>query len=418
MFSKVKGFRDIYGDEIRYWKKFEDIFTEVFNKYDYQEFKLPILEKVELFKRGIGDTTDIVEKEMFVFKDRGGEKLALRPEGTASLVRGYIENKIYTQGLISKYYYYGPMFRRERPQKGRFRQFYQAGVEVFGSNLPIVDAEVIKTMYEILISCGIGDIITLNINSLGCPICRPAYKDKLISFLSSQKDHLCSDCNNRLEKNPLRVLDCKVDRCKSAVSNAPLMVDHLCSDCNEHFKQVKKFLLHFNVNYNINPYMVRGLDYYVRTAFEFNTEFLGASNAVGGGGRYDGLIKTLGGPDIPGIGYAIGADRVVTLMMEKNIIPDLPTKISVIFFNETFEEGFKLLDLLRSQSYTAIYDYEMGSFKNQFKKADRSGSRLAVIIGTDEKEKGVYKVKDLITGNQIEVEQTKLLEEINKIIRK
>lgn len=416
LFTKVKGFRDIFNEEIKYWNKVEKIFYDIFKKYDYTEFKLPILEKVELFKRGIGDTTDIVEKEMFVFDDKGGDKLALRPEGTASMVRAYIENKLYSSSNLSKYYYYGPMFRRERPQKGRFRQFTQLGIEVFGSNAPMVDAEVIKTMDEIFAKCDIKDLVKPNINSLGCADCRPDYKKKLISFLTSRKESLCEDCKNRLEKNPLRILDCKIESCKAEVINAPLMIDNLCSNCSEHFEDVKKFLKSFGVNYEINPFMVRGLDYYVRTAFEFTTDFLGASNAVGGGGRYDGLIKTLGGPDIPGIGYAIGVDRLVALMMEKKVETAKSFKVFIIFFKDTMDDGFYLIDKLRSENITTIFDYETGSLKNQFKKADKTMADIAIIVGPDEKEKGVYTIKNMKNGIQKEVKRELIIDEIKNII--
>jgi len=412
LFTKVKGFRDIFGKEILYWNKVESIFQNVFKKYDYEEFKLPILEKVEVFQRGIGDTTDIVEKEMFVFEDKSGDRLALRPEGTASIVRAYIENKLYTNNFISKYYYYGPMFRRERPQKGRFRQFYQVGIEAFGSTAPALDAEVIKTMHEIFCECGISDIVTLNINSIGCPKCRPQYKEKLINFLSSKKDHLCKDCLNRLEKNPLRVLDCKVEMCKEATKLSPKMVDELCDECKAHFDKTKMFLELFKIDYEINPFMVRGLDYYVRTAFEFVTDRLGASSAVGGGGRYDGLIKTLGGPDIPGIGYAIGVDRLVTLMMDKDNHVKLPEKVFVIFFEETINEGFEIVNILRENSITTCYDYDLGNIKSQFKKADKFSANWTVIIGTDEKAKGILQLKDMETGKQIEIKKDEILTKI------
>lgn len=409
MFTKVKGFRDIFGKEIAYWNKVESVFSDIFKRYDYTEFKLPILEKVEVFQRGIGDTTDIVEKEMFVFDDKGGDRLALRPEGTASIVRAYIENKLYTNNYIAKYYYYGPMFRRERPQKGRFRQFYQVGIEAFGSSAPALDAEVIKTMYEIFSECGISDIVKLNINSIGCPNCRPHYREKLISYLNDKKDHLCNDCINRLEKNPLRVLDCKIDSCKESTKDAPKMLDELCDDCKTHFDKTKYFLNLFHIEFDINPFMVRGLDYYVKTAFEFVTDKLGASSAVGGGGRYDGLIKTLGGPDIPGIGYAIGVDRLVTLMMENDLIKDNPKRVFVVFFEETIQEGFELVNLLREHNITTGYDYDFGSFKNQFKKADKFIADWTIVLGTNEKEKGVLQLKNMKTGEQVEIKKEELI---------
>ncbi|MCX8085071.1 MAG: histidine--tRNA ligase [Calditerrivibrio sp.] len=412
MFTRVKGFRDIYGEEITYWSKVESAFVEIFRRYDYTEFKLPILEKVELFQRGIGATTDIVEKEMFVFDDKGGDRLALRPEGTASLVRAYIENKLYTGKNISKYYYYGPMFRRERPQKGRFRQFYQVGVEVFGSSAPAVDAEVIKTMSDIFEVCNVSDLVVLNINSIGCPSCRPNYKEKLISFLSDQRQYLCPDCLNRVEKNPLRVLDCKNESCKKTIKDAPIMIQYLCEECHNHFHKTQYYLSLFNLKYKINPFMVRGLDYYVRTAFEFVTDKLGASNAVGGGGRYDGLVKTLGGPDVPGIGYAIGVDRLVNLMMDKQLTFNKDIKIYVVFFEETLQEGFEILNMLWKNNFIVGYDYDLSSFKSQFKKADKFCADFTIIIGTEEKNNGTVQIKNMYTGEQKEVKRENILEYI------
>ncbi|MBZ4673010.1 MAG: histidyl-tRNA synthetase [Deferribacteraceae bacterium] len=411
MFRKVKGFRDIFGVEVKYWELVESIAKDTFRSFGFNEFKLPILEKVEVFDRGIGASTDIVEKEMFVFKDRNDEILALRPEGTASLVRAFIENNLQNPPGVKKYYYYGPMFRRERPQKGRFRQFYQLGVEVFGSFSPLTDADVINLLYTFFLKCGIQDFLTLEINSVGCPECRPFYRDNLISFLKDKKDELCVDCKRRLDTNPLRVLDCKVDTCKSITENAPLMIDYLCGSCDEHFSETKKYLDNIGIKYVVNPKIVRGLDYYVRTAFEMTTTSLGASSAVGAGGRYDGLIKTLGGPDIPGIGFAIGVDRLVNIMMQKDFdISESIDAYCIIFDRERLKDILPVINNLRKNSISVEFDYEVASVKSQVKKADKLNASYALFFGEDELNKGVVTVKNMKTSTQCEVKIENLAE--------
>jgi len=411
LFRKVKGFRDIFGVEVKYWELVESIAKDTFRSFGFNEFKLPILEKVEVFDRGIGASTDIVEKEMFVFKDRNDEILALRPEGTASLVRAFIENNLQNPPGVKKYYYYGPMFRRERPQKGRFRQFYQLGVEVFGSFSPLTDADVINLLYTLFLKCGIQDFLTLEINSVGCPECRPFYRENLISFLKDKKDELCVDCKRRLDTNPLRVLDCKVDTCKSITENAPLMIDYLCDSCDEHFSETKKYLDNIGIKYVVNPKIVRGLDYYVRTAFEMTTTSLGASSAVGAGGRYDGLIKTLGGPDIPGIGFAIGVDRLVNIMMQKDFdISESIDAYCIIFDRERLKDILPVINNLRKNSISVEFDYEVASVKSQVKKADKLNASYALFFGEDELNKGVVTVKNMKTSTQCEVKIENLAE--------
>lgn len=401
MFRRVKGFRDIFGVEVKYWGLVESIAKDIFRSFGFNEFKLPILEKVEVFDRGIGNSTDIVEKEMFVFKDRNDEVLALRPEGTASLVRAFIENNLQHPSGIKKYYYYGPMFRRERPQKGRFRQFYQLGIEVFGSYSPLTDADVINLLNAFFIDCGIEEFLKLEINSVGCPECRPIYREELTAFLNDKKDDLCTDCKRRLDTNPLRILDCKVDTCKSIMKNAPLMIDYLCGACDEHFSETKRYLDIMGIEYVVNPKIVRGLDYYVRTAFEMTTTALGASSAVGAGGRYDGLVKTLGGQDIPGIGFAIGVDRLVNIMMQKDFgISESIDAYCIIFDKERLKDILPIVNNLRKNNLSVEFDYELASVKSQIKKADKLNASFALFFGEDELNKGVVTLKNMKTSTQ------------------
>lgn len=414
MFQKVKGFRDIFGGEIPYWNFVEQKISYFFPLFGYSEFKLPILEKIDVFDRGIGNQTDIVEKEMFAFKDRNDDTLALRPEGTASLVRAFIENKLYNPPGIKKYYYYGPMFRRERPQKGRFRQFTQAGIEVFGSSSPLVDADVINLLNNFFDACGVMQYLKLEINSVGCPECRPVYKGILISFLNDKKDDLCEDCKRRLTTNPLRILDCKVETCKKVTLNAPVMLEHLCGNCLEHFDLVKKYLTNFSIDFTVNPRIVRGLDYYVNTAFEMVTDKLGASSAVGAGGRYDGLVKTLDGPDVPGIGFAIGIDRLVNLMMLGDSIAEKGVDLfAVIFKKEHLENILPILNSFRKDGIKVDFDYEISSIKSQMKKADRSKAHFCLIFGESEFEKGNVILKEMESSKQSEIP----ISEISKYIK-
>ena len=417
LYRKIKGFRDIYGTDIPYWQFVEKVYKDLFARFGYKEIKIPVMEKTELFNRSIGDTTDIVEKEMFAFKDINGDHLALRPEGTASTVRAYIENGLYHPKGLHKFYYYGPMFRRERPQKGRFRQFYQLGVEAFGSNSPLLDAEVIGLLDSLFKECGIYDDVELEINSIGCDDCRPEYRKKLIEFFKNKEDGLCADCKRRLETNPLRILDCKIKTCIEIAKEAPLISDNLCDVCNAHFNEVKHFLDVMDIQYKVNPKMVRGLDYYVRTAFEFVTSKLGASSAVGAGGRYDGLVKLIGGPDLPGIGFAVGVDRLVELIKEKKEINITETDFFVIAFKEVSDNfAINLIGKLRSLGYIAEMDVEFAGMKAQMKKANRSNAKFALILGEDEMKENKISIKNMTTGEQFQIDSEKLESSLEELI--
>ncbi|WP_022849986.1 histidine--tRNA ligase [Limisalsivibrio acetivorans] len=414
MYRKVKGFRDIFGSEAAAWERVERAFRDTFHTFSFSEFVLPVLERTEVFNRGIGSTTDIVEKEMFAFEDRDGTQVALRPEGTASIVRAYVENKLFNPPEVKKYFYMGPMFRRERPQKGRFRQFFQAGVEVFGTSAPALDAEVIHLLDTLAVNAGIGDMVTMEINSIGCPACRPGYQEKLLNYLREHSSELCEDCVRRLDRNPMRILDCKNEKCKGVTSEAPVMLDHLCGDCVEHFDNVKEYLDDFGVEYSVNKMMVRGLDYYVRTAFEMVTTSLGSQNAVGAGGRYDGLVKLLGGPEIPGIGFALGIDRFVSLLMLKEEVEEQKADVFVIAFKDVSDrKAVQLLRWFREKGIKTLMDYDMRAMKKQMKKADQSGARFTLILGEDELEKGEVSVKDMHSGGQELVQIDKITDYIS-----
>lgn len=413
MFQKVKGFQDIYGEDCVYWQKAEKKVHRLFSLFSVREIRLPVVERTAVFDRGIGQTTDIVEKEMFTMPDGENDTLSLRPEGTAGVVRAYIENGLYNPPALKRYYYLGPMFRRENPQKGRFRQFTQSGVEYLGSASAFVDADVINLLMSYFETVGIADMLHLEINSVGCKVCRPAYQKKLITYFEAHKDALCEDCLRRLERNPLRILDCKQEKCRTVTKNAPLMLDNLCEECGTHFNNVQKYLKQFKVEYKINPLMVRGLDYYVRTAFEAVTDKLGAASAVGAGGRYDGLVETLGGPEIPGIGFAIGMDRVVTLMKEKEKLAESGAQVYIITFDDkSVEEGIKLLNGMRERGIAAEIDYDRKGLKNQMKKADRSGAKYALILGEDELSRNALTVRYLQDSTQVEMPLDKIFTDL------
>ncbi|KAF0216845.1 MAG: histidyl-tRNA [Geobacteraceae bacterium] len=320
----IKGFNDILPGEVEKWQHIEATARRVFELYGFAEIRVPVLEKTELFARSIGDATDIVEKEMYSFTDKGDNRVTMRPEGTASVMRAFIEHKLYAADPVAKLYYMGPMFRYERPQKGRYRQFHQIGAEVTGIMSPLIDAQVLTMLCHFFAELGLTEP-RLEINSLGCPDCRPAYREALKAFLRGKLELLCDDCKRRFETNPLRALDCKSAGCKEATAGAPSVLDHLCQGCADHFAATRRHLEAVGTAYTINPRMVRGLDYYTRTTFELVTRLLGAQSAVAAGGRYDGLISDLGGPQLPGIGFAMGVERVALLLAEREFRkrPDL-----------------------------------------------------------------------------------------------
>jgi len=393
---------DILPGDIETWQHLEAKARQVFGAFGYREIRVPVVEKTELFCRSIGETTDIVEKEMYTFCDKGGTSMTLRPEGTAPVMRAFIEHKLYAQDPVTKLFYIGPMFRHERPQKGRYRQFHQIGAEVIGVDDPKIDAQVLVMLSHYFAATKIPDV-ALQINSLGCPECRPSYREALIAFLEQRLAALCADCQRRYTSNPLRVLDCKVPGCKEATLTAPAMLDQLCIGCDTHFKQVKEHLDALSVDYTINPRMVRGLDYYTKTTFEMVTGSLGAQNAVAAGGRYDGLIRDLGGPELPGIGFAIGLERLALMLGEQSIDPPRPELFIATLGEAATNAGFAMLTSLQRQGVLVEMEYTGKSLKAQLRRADKLKTRRVLILGEDELARGVAQLRHMDESYQEEV---------------
>ncbi len=409
MIKLVKGFKDIMPQETGLWQYVEALVREIFDDFAFVELRTPIVEQTELFARSIGAETDIVEKEMYSFADRSGTSLTLRPEATASVVRAYIEHKLYAKDPVWKLYTIGPMFRRERPQKGRYRQFYQINAEVFGLHDPRADAELILLLMTFMGRLELSGIV-LHINSLGCPVCRPQFKEDLKSFLAKRSAQLCSDCLRRRDRNPLRIFDCKVPACKETVLDAPSILDHLCEECRSHFDTVKRALERFGISFETNHRLVRGLDYYTRTTFEVLAGALGAQDAVAGGGRYDGLVKALGGPDEPGVGFAVGVDRLMELLagqwqrFEKR--PDL---FIAALGPKAQDRAFQWTQEFRMRQVCTEMDFQDRSLKAQMRRANKLGVTHVLIVGDRELEDGAVVLRNLKTKKQEQVPLEDLL---------
>ena len=403
--SGIKGFNDILPGEVEKWQHIEKVARSVFELYGFAEIRVPILEKTELFARSIGDATDIVEKEMYSFIDKGENQVTMRPEGTAGVMRAFIEHKLHAADQVAKLYYMGPMFRYERPQKGRYRQFHQIGAEVTGVTSPVIDAQVLTMLCHFFAELGLTEP-RLEINSLGCPECRQIYRQVLKDFLKSKMEILCEDCQRRIETNPLRALDCKATGCKEATEGAPSVLDYLDNGCADHFAMTRHYLQKAGTDFTINPRMVRGLDYYTRTTFELVTGLLGAQSAVAAGGRYDGLIADLGGPQIPGIGFAMGVERVALLLAEGNF-KKRPDLFIAAMGDEARDEAFRLMCSLQRSGVKVETDYEGKSLKSQMRRSDKFNARYTLIIGEDELKKGRGVVKNMDAGIQEEVLLTK-----------
>lgn len=400
MIKAVRGMKDLLPPETARWHHLETIARAVFACYGFQEIRLPLLERTELFTRSIGASTDIVEKEMYTFHDRRGESMTLRPEATASVVRAFIENHLDQGADVKKFFTMGPMFRYERPQKGRYRQFHQINCEALGGEAPELDAEMILLLMEILGRLQITDI-ELVINSLGCPICRPAYLLELTALFARGLRDLCEDCQRRSATNPLRVFDCKSKTCQDLLTQVPAISDQLCDACQEHEHRVLELLDRFHIPYRKNPRLVRGLDYYTRTAFEVVTTQLGAQDAVAGGGRYNGLIKELGGPDLPAIGFAIGEERLAGLLSQQEAaIPQIPLLYLAILGPEAQNMAFELIQGLRQHGYAADMDFTNRSLKAQMTMANRRGAAWVLIVGEQELATNQAPLKNMHTGQQ------------------
>ncbi|MEP6933316.1 MAG: histidine--tRNA ligase [Nitrospirota bacterium] len=404
----IKGVKDILPEETPRWRFIEDAARRWALCYGYQEIRIPIFELTALFARSIGATTDIVEKEMYTFPDRDGTSLTLRPEGTAGTVRAFIEHNRAADPLPQKYFYIGPMFRHERPQAGRLRQFHQFGVESFGTSDPRTDVEVMALLWRLLSDLALPDL-TLEINSLGSSGDRGTYTPILLAFLRQQESHLCTNCRRRMETNPLRALDCKVPDCRAATESAPRLTDHLSPEARTHFDQVLTGLNAIGVPYRLNPRLVRGLDYYCLTSFEITSTHLGAQNAVGAGGRYDGLVETLGGPSVPAIGFAVGLERV-SLMLPDTLSSSL---YECLYYVAAFGEngsklGLVLLDELRRIGLSTYCDYRATTLRAHLRQADRSKCRYAIILGDDEALRGAVILRNLESKAQEELPLTGL----------
>ena len=416
MVQLIRGFKDILPMEAGLWQRVEKEAIELFEGFGFREIRIPIMEKTELFARSIGEGTDIVEKEMYTFPDRKGEMITLRPEATASVVRAYIQHKLYAVDPVQKFYTIGPMFRRERPQKGRYRQFYQINAEVFGVSSPLMDAQLIYMLNTLLVRLSVSDITT-HINSLGCPACRPHFKEALLTFTEGVTDELCSDCNRRRRLNPLRVLDCKVSSCRAAMAEAPSLTDHLCEACQTHFAEVEKSLSRLGLTYTVDKQLVRGLDYYTRTTFEIQTGSLGAQSAIAGGGRYDGLIKTLGGPEQPAVGFAIGFDRLVEVMSANTPEFARPLDLFVAALDPECQEKALIwaCDLSSNGIHTEM-DFSGKSLKSLMKRADRLSARHVMLFGSNELKNQTVVLRNMETKEQVDVSFDDLTETIKKII--
>lgn len=399
----IKGFADLFSPQSDAFTHMENTARELFGRYGYEELRTPIVEHTELFCRSIGTETDVVQKEMYTFPDRKDRSLTLRPEATAGVMRAYMGSGRYGAEAVSKFFTYGPMFRYERPQKGRMRQFHQINCECLGARGAHTDAEIIGMLMAFLQAVGIVDM-ELHLNSLGCAECRPQYRKTLYEYLISlDPTFLCEDCRRRLETNPLRVLDCKVPTCREHTEKAPRILDHNCPDCRTHFDTVLRLLDAAGQRYVLDPRLVRGLDYYCRTTFEVVSGSVGAQSSIAGGGRYDGLVQQLGGPDVPGIGFACGMERLALVM------PSLPSNRPdfhmVVMGDEALERAFAMARLLRSKGFSGDFCHNGGGFKSQMRQAGKSGARFCLILGQDELTAGTIVVKDMDQGSQATVPQ-------------
>jgi len=415
-FTTIKGFKDVLPKETGYWQLLETQARRLFPLFGFMEIRTPLLEKTELFSRGIGQDTDIVSKEMYSLEDSKGRSLTLRPEATAGVVRAYIQNRLYEKQPIQKLFTIGPMFRHERPQKGRLRQFHQINAELFGDPGPRSDADLIMLATELFRVLGLEDL-SLHLNTLGCPDCRPHFKKMLSHYLEDKRERLCTDCKRRAEINPLRVFDCKVSGCKEIMANAPSIMDSLCDACVVHFQELRDYLTSAGVSFIPDHHLVRGLDYYTRTTFEIQTERLGAQNAVAGGGRYDGLVELLGGPAHPAIGFAVGMERVIALLKEMGPSEQVSLDLFVAALGETAQKlSFKWIQQLRKAGLAVEMEYASRSLKAQLKYANRLGAQKVLMVGENELKSGKAILKNMSTGEQVEVALEDLVENLRKAV--
>ena len=410
-----RGTKDITPKDAYKWNYVENKFREICSLFGYEEMRTPVFEHTELFKRSVGDTTDIVQKEMYSFTDKGGRDITLKPEGTAGVVRAFIENKLYADTQPTKLFYITPCFRYERPQAGRQRQFHQFGIEALGSDKPSLDAEVIALAVQFFTEVGLKDL-AVSINSVGCPTCRAEYNARLKEYLDKNSDVLCETCLERKDKNPMRVIDCKNPTCKENLNDIPFMVDHICDDCKDHFEKLQTYLKEMDINFVVDKTIVRGLDYYKKTAFEIISNDIGSQSTVCGGGRYDGLVEQLGGPKgVSGIGFALGAERLLLTMENNNIEIENPyaTDIFIVTIgDEAKTKSFKLLKDLRTNHISAENDHLDRSVKAQFKYSDKINAKFTIVIGDDELANDTATLKNMSTSEQTTIKLSEIVQEL------
>ena len=401
----IKGTQDLLPKQAYKWQYIEKKTNEVARQFDFKQIRTPVFEKTELFQRGVGDTTDVVQKEMYTFDDKGGRSITLRPEGTAGAMRSVLEHGLFNEALPIKAFYNTSCYRYEKPQAGRLREFHQFGIECIGAPAPSADAEVIMLADTILKELGVKNI-SLEINSIGCPECRAKYTQALKEYFAKYTDTLCETCNSRLERNPMRILDCKSPVCKDITKDAPVILDYLCDECNEHFEKVKAYLDSAQIEYTINPQIVRGLDYYTKTVFEFITTEIGSQGAVCAGGRYDGLSEDLGGPRLPSLGFAMGIERILVLMEKQGCAfpEDSVADIYIAPMGEKATEfAIKLCKDIRDEGFVAVTDYSGRGLKAQMKYANKIGAKFSIVIGDNEIESKTANLKNMLTGENFEV---------------
>jgi histidyl-tRNA synthetase len=415
-YMKATGTRDILPEESLLWEKVLGTLREISYDFGYGEIVTPTFEPLGLFIHSVGESTDIVTKEMYSFLDKGGRELTLKPEGTSSIVRAYLENNFTVKPKPIKLFYIDRFFRYERPQKGRFREFHQYGAELFGCGFPSADAEMISLCTMMLQKLGFENLF-VSLNSIGCSTCRPIYREKLITYLKSHESELCEDCLKRISMNPLRVLDCKNATCENIALKAPLITDNLCEDCSSHFDSVKTYLGNLGINFSLNPKLVRGLDYYNRTVFDVITEDLGSQGALLGGGRYDSLMKQMGGPDTPAVGFAMGLERIIMLLLEKGKMALVPKPIDIWIANfggETLSEALKLATELRENNISVELDLDGKGIKKSLENVTRKNIPRMVIIGEDEIKNNNVQLKDMENHTQVMMTRTDILLKFKK----
>ena len=401
----IKGTKDVLPKDVHKNQYIEATALDIASKFGYKEIRTPVFEHTELFQRGVGDTTDVVQKEMYTFDDKGGRSITLRPEGTAGAVRSYLENGLCNEALPQKVCYLISCYRYEKPQAGRLREFHQFGVECFGSASPLADAEIIALAKSLFDTLGVKDL-SLEINSIGCPTCRAEYHKALKEYFSSRKDELCDTCKSRLDRNPMRILDCKSPICHEIAEGAPVVIDYLCDECKEHFENVQKYLKAQNIEYTINPQIVRGLDYYTKTVFEFVSNSIGAQDTVCGGGRYDGLVEELGGQHTPSLGFAMGIERLMLLMEAQGCeFPEAekPDLFIVALGEKATLKAVEIAKDMREEGFSALLDLNQRSVRAQMKYADKLGAKFNVVIGDNEVEAKTAKLKNMQTGEETEI---------------